>query len=168
MIQRITLYLQRFITHRRYPYLVAMVGFLDMFLFVVPNDLLMISEAVASPKRWRFSVVIVALGSAAGASALAFVLKEGHSAFLYFVPSTLTPEWWSSSRFYFQKYGAWALFISAAAPVPVQPFVAGAVFSNLELTRLFLVVLAGRLIKYTALANLARIFPKRLQGKSSA
>jgi membrane protein YqaA with SNARE-associated domain len=159
-------YAQRFLRDRKFPYLVALVGFADMFVFVVPNDLLLVAEATTSPHRRRSSVAIVSLGSALGAVALAFALKEGISTLLYFNPQTAIPGWWASATSHFERNGSWELFLSALSPIPVQPFVAGAIISHFTLLHIFGAVLAGRIVKYSALAYLTALLPNRFKSLS--
>lgn len=163
MRARIFQYLQRFLRHRRFPYLVALVGFADMFLFIVPNDLLMLSEAAASPGRRKSSVLIVSTGSALGAMALAYAFREGASVLLALHPGAGAPLWWASAREAFERYGDWALFFAALAPIPVQPFVAGALFTRLGLPWIFALVLVGRLVKYSLLAFVPSLVPARFR-----
>ena len=154
-------YIQRFVAHEMYPYLVAFVGFLDMFFLIVPNDLLLVAGVLAAPKRWYKSAFIVTIGSTLGAWALAFALLAGKSVILK-VPVLEHSHWWLDARIYFQHYGAWALFLGAAVPIPVQPFIAAAIFSNFQAAQIAFFVCMGRLVKYFSLGLIASRFPKLL------
>ncbi|MGZ3712065.1 MAG: YqaA family protein [Bdellovibrionota bacterium] len=161
MKQKLIGYVRSFMSSPRYPFLVALVGFLDMFLLIVPNDLLLVSGVLANPKRWRSSAFIVTLGSTFGVWALALFLLAGYSTFLGTPLQEHSPIWIETQR-NFRIYGDWAILLGAAAPVPVQIFVIAAVWAKIPVGKIVLLVFAGRLIKYFTLAFMASRFPHLL------
>jgi membrane protein YqaA with SNARE-associated domain len=147
---------------RWFPWLIAVVAFVDMFLVVVPPDLLVITEAAANPRRSRLTVVLAAVAAALGAVALAVAIRAGAS----MVSSGGAPGWWGSAQGYFDRYGSLALFLGVLLPLPVQPFVGAAVLAGMPLSGIFALVLAGRSVKYVVLALLPRLAPAKYRAAS--
>jgi membrane protein YqaA with SNARE-associated domain len=150
----------KFARNPRFPWLVAACGFADMFLFIVPNDLLMMAEAAISPRRRFSSVILVATGSAFGAASFAYALRGGVRLVSATPPSG---AWWSNVEIFLKSSGGWALFLGAAAPIPVQPFIGAALISEISLFHIFLFVLGGRILKYSVLALIPTLLPNRFQ-----
>lgn len=155
--------LLRFARKEWFPWVISALGFCDMFLLVVPNDLLVISEAAISPERRRSSVLIVAVGSALGALCLALAIREGFTLLAHEQPGDAGAHWLGPTKDLLHTYGSWALFLAAASPIPVQPFVAAALVSGITPSTQFLFVLGGRLVKYSVLALLPTLLPERFK-----
>jgi membrane protein YqaA with SNARE-associated domain len=162
MIKKLFAYVKKFIAYRRYPYLTAVVGFFDVFLFIIPEDLLIVAGAMAKPEGWKSTLLIVALGSALGAVTLAWLLQTGFGGFLGQEGGS---GWWGDASAYSERLGPWALVIAASLPVPMQPFVALAVVAKLPLPKIFALAFLGRAIKYSWLTALAFYFPTKLGKK---
>lgn len=59
------------------------------------------------------------------------------------------------------RYGAWALFLIAATPLPRTPALAIAAITRLPLPEVLIAPLTGKLIKYGVYAWLVARFPEQ-------
>ncbi len=58
--------LEEFSSHRLYTVIIACLAGLDAFVFIVPNEALLIVAVLARPKRWIWTALWVSLGSSVG------------------------------------------------------------------------------------------------------
>lgn len=134
---------------------VALLAFLDFFIFIVPLDAIVVGAFLAAPKR-RFRVAwMTALGSTLGAVCFALLIREHGMTFLNAVlPGVLEDDWARTLGHWIQDYGFWALAGSAAVPIYQHPAVALAALSPLPLIWIFWGMLLGRAVKFGAYALL--------------
>ena len=57
------------------------------------------------------------------------------------------------------RYGAWALFLIAATPLPQTPAIAFAAITRLPVLEVLVALFAGKLLKYSIYAWLVARFP---------
>jgi membrane protein YqaA with SNARE-associated domain len=69
---------------------------------------------------------------------------------------------WTWTQNLMEHWGTWAVFLIALSPLMQHPAVALAALAGMTLSKLFLVVFAGRIIKYLFLAYLATHAPGML------
>ncbi len=137
--------------------LVALLAFLDFFIFIVPLDPIVVGAFLAAPKR-RFRVAwMTALGSTLGAVGFALLIRHQGMDFLNsFAPGILENDWARTLGHWIQDYGFWALAGSAAVPIYQHPAVALAALSPLPMIWIFWGMLLGRAIKFSAYALLTQ------------
>lgn len=147
---------------KSYPFIVAALAALDLFILVVPTDALLISAVFLKPRRWISISLVVAFGSALGALALAGIAAD----FPNHLPQALTVGAdggaWEKTRNIFEHYGFWALTILSISPVPQQPGVVIAGLSQVPLWDVFASVFLGRIVKYLLFSYLATYAPDLL------
>ncbi len=155
---------QRFVGR---PWYLAFVSFLaasDLFILIVPTDLLLITYVLLRPLRWLRTAVWFACGSALGALALAAVLHGGGASLIeQWFPGIFQSSNWSSTTEFVRAHGAPALGLISASILPQQPGVVIAGLSRMPLLDIFASVWIGRFAKNLILAWLASHAPKQLE-----
>lgn len=146
-----------------YPPLIGAMAFADLFILVVPTDGILVSAVAIAPHRWIYTGLMVALGSALGATALAHVLQvKGMPYLLHMVPGIEHTKTWLWTNDLMHKWGDWGVAAVAISPLPQHPAVALAAFAGISLFEILVAVFLGRAIKYLFLAWLASHSPKLL------
>lgn len=126
---------------------------IDSFVIVVPTDGLLVSATMLAPRRWIYTAFCVSFGSTLGGWLLALVLEtHGLPFLLKITPGIETSTAWMWTDRLMDQWGLWALFFVAVTPVMQHPAIAMAALAGMPLTEIFLVMLAGRSIKYYVLA----------------
>lgn len=108
---------------------------------------------VARQRRWGVLVVTCALGSALGATLLAWLVATFGTQILEYLLSRLarTQEWQTGSR-WVDAFGFAALLAVAALPLSQTPVLIVCALMGMPLAEVFLSVFAGKLIKYSVSA----------------
>jgi hypothetical protein len=133
--------------------LLAALAAADLFVGFIPTDALVVSAAMLRPRKWLRSAVIIALGSAVGALALAWAIHVvGDPVLTWLFGTPEGPAEWKDTKAFLERYGAPALALMAGGPLPQQPAVALCSLGGMRLDVIALSVLAGRLIKYCVFA----------------
>lgn len=145
--------LQRYAKRWWYAPLLGSLAAADSFIIVVPTDGLLVSGVLLAPRRWLYTAVMVALGSTVGAWLLAYALEiHGLPFLLKIVPEVQQTKAWLWSDQLMDQWGLWALFLVSLSPLMQHPAVALAALAGMPLSEIFFTMLAGRGIKYFALA----------------
>jgi membrane protein YqaA with SNARE-associated domain len=144
--------------------LLGLLAGLDMFVWVVPTDFLVITTAVVRPGRWIRTGAVVALGSALGMLVFAYGIEWGGPWFRRLFESVaLTEVRWTDAAAVSQRRGPWAVFLVCLNPVlPPQAAIALAVISGMKPLAVFCSALAGRLCKYGLYTLIAAKAPRRI------
>jgi membrane protein YqaA with SNARE-associated domain len=159
LIQR----LQYFTDRSWYSPLLGFLSFIDIFIIIIPNDGLLISSAILSPKKWLSLALYVAFGSTLGAIVLAFFVQlHGLPLILKFYPELTQSEIWIQTFKFFQEYGLIVVFLVALAPLAQQPVVILASLSHTPFYKLAAVTCLGRVIKYLFMSYISSHAPKLL------
>jgi membrane protein YqaA with SNARE-associated domain len=147
---------------------IALLAAADAFVIVVPTDGLLVSASMLAPRRWVYHALIVTVGSALGAWALAAILEtHGLPFLLHLNPGLEETRAWVWSDRIMDNWGGYALFLISLSPIMQQPAVALAALAGMPLSKIFLLVFAGRVLKYGFLAWISTHAPgllKRLWG----
>jgi membrane protein YqaA with SNARE-associated domain len=164
--QKITHYigvLQRFSGRKWYPALIGFLAALDNIIVVIPNDGILISSAMLTPKRWFLLAVAVTIGSTLGAVALAALVELlGLPWILAVFPELETNQIWLLVNSFFHDYGLLVVFLIALSPLAQQPGVIVASLANTPLLELAGVVFLGRFIKFLFMAYIGSHAPHLL------
>jgi membrane protein YqaA with SNARE-associated domain len=152
--------LQKYADRWWYAPAIGLLAAADLFLVVVPTDGLLISAVMLAPRRWIYTAVVVTLGSALGCLLLAHLLQvHGMPLLLSIVPGIEQNSAWTWTQDLMGRWGTWAVFLIALSPLMQHPAVALAALAGMTLSKLFLVVFAGRIVKYLFLAYMATHAP---------
>jgi membrane protein YqaA with SNARE-associated domain len=165
--EKIRLYvqiLQRYTDRVWYPPLIGILAALDNLIVVIPNDGILISSSMLTPKRWFFLALSVALGSTAGAVVLAVLVHtQGLPWILELYPGIESTKTWVLSMEFFEQYGMFLVFVVAVTPFVQQPAVILATLANTPYLHLAAVIFIGRFIKFLVMAYLGSHAPRLLE-----
>ena len=113
-----------------------MLAALDNFVIIIPNDGILISSSMLTPRRWFTLALGVAIGSTLGAIILAaFVETQGLEWILEIYPGINETKSWIWTENFFERYGMILVFVVAIAPFMQQPVI---IMASLAETPLFL------------------------------
>jgi membrane protein YqaA with SNARE-associated domain len=146
------------------PYLafVALVAFLFTVSLSVPFGSVLAVAVLLAPKRWRALTVWSSVGSSLGAVAVYLAVHHlGWQQFLSAYPDVAASKGWQAAARWVSRYGAYALFVFAALPVPQSPALIFASMVRLPVPEVWLAILAGKLLKYGVYAALVARYPAR-------
>ncbi len=158
-------FLQRYANRLWYPPFIGLLAALDNLIVVIPNDGILISSSMLTPKRWFFLALSIALGSTVGAVVLALLVEyQGLPWILDLFPGINETKSWAWSMEFFDKYGMFLVFAVAVTPFVQQPAVILATLANTPYLELAAVIFLGRFIKFLVMAYAGSHAP-RLLGK---
>jgi membrane protein YqaA with SNARE-associated domain len=153
VVQRWIHWLQQYANRWWYAPVIGLLAALDSFIVVVPTDGLLVSASMLAPRRWFSTALILTFGSTLGAWALAAVLEtHGLPFLLQLVPGVNETRAWAWTDHMIDQWGGIGLFLVALSPIMQHPAVALAALADMPLTKIFLIVFAGRLLKYLFLS----------------
>lgn len=144
-----------------YPPLLGFLAAVDFFVIIIPTDGLIISSTLITPKKWFSLAVLTAVGSTLGAIAFAgFVQVEGLPWVLKYYPHLQEMEMWVWTQGFFAKYGLYLLFLIAASPIIQHPIVILTALTDTPLSKIFLIILSGRLLKFLVMTYISSHAPR--------
>ncbi len=144
--------------------MVGLLAAIDLFILVIPTDVILTSSVMLQPRRWVTGFLSVSTGSALGALALALLLQSGANDFLTeHFPAIFRSQGWEGLDRFLDLHGFWALALISVSPLPQQPGVVVAALSGMFLWEIFLSVWIGRVVKYALFAWLASHAPETLK-----
>ena len=162
-IQKAVKSLQAFADRFWYPPLIGLLAALDNLILIIPNDGILISSAMLTPKRWFVLALTVAIGSTVGALGLAAIVELlGLPWLLEFFPALLDSTTWKLTEEFFHQYGLIVVFVVAATPIMQQPAVILASLAETSLIQLCAVIFVGRFIKFLIMAYVGSHAPQLL------
>ncbi len=156
--------LQAFADRFWYPPLIGLLAALDNFIIVIPNDGILISSSMLTPKRWFILAFCITVGSTVGAVGLAALIElQGLPWILEIVPGADQSTTWKMTDDFFQDYGLIVVFVVAATPLMQQPAIILASLANTPLITLGIVIFVGRFIKFLIMAYIGSHAPRLLE-----
>lgn len=163
IISRYVKPLQRFTDRFWYPPLIGILAAFDNFIVIIPNDGILISSSMLTPKRWIILALSVAIGSTIGALGLAALVEfQGLPWILEIYPSIDEGKTWAWTVEFFEKFGLLLVFAVAVTPLMQQPAVILAGLANTPLLELAIVIFFGRFIKFLIMAYIGSHTPRLL------
>lgn len=152
--------LQRYTDRFWYPPLIGFLAALDNLVIVIPNDGILISSSMLTPRRWFILALSVAVGSTVGALVLAALVEfQGLPWILDLYPGISETRTWALSMGFFDRYGLFLVFAVAITPFMQQPAVILASLAKTPLIELAAVIFVGRFIKFLIMAYLGSHAP---------
>ena len=162
-IQSYVQVLQRFADRLWYPPLIGFLAALDNLVVIIPNDGILISSSMLTPKRWFILALSAAIGSTLGALVLAAIVEfHGLPWILEVYPSIVASKTWTLSADFFSKHGLLLVFVVSVTPLMQHPAVILASLANTPLAKLAAVVFFGRFIKFLIMAYVGSHTPRLL------
>lgn len=156
--------LQAYVERPWYEPVLSLLALIDTFVVVIPTDGILVSSTLLCGQKWWRLALWTTVGSSLGGLALAFVVQDFGLPILnqFFGDLTHSAGWiWTEKLF--EAHGLWVLFLVAATPVMQQPALILAVMAHHSLSQIFVIMIAGRLIKYLLIAYIARYTPALLE-----
>ena len=155
--------MQKFADRIWYPPFIGMLAALDNFVMIIPNDGILISSSMLTPRRWVTLAISVAIGSTLGATILAaFVEARGLEWILEVYPGVNETTSWVWTKNFFDKYGLILVFAIAITPLMQQPVIIMASLAEEPLFLLAVILFSGRIIKFLVMAYLGSHAPRLL------
>lgn len=147
-----------------YPFILAALALVDLFIVIVPNDGIIVVSTASRPKKWFVFGLAMTMGSLVGSLLLALLTRHYGEAFINWLsPSLLSSETWLWTENFFKEWGVWAVLGAAASPMAQQPTILLAALSEMPYSYLALCVFIGRAFKFLSYAWVASHFPKLLK-----
>lgn len=155
--------LQKYADRIWYPPLIGMLAALDNIVIIIPNDGILISSSMLTPRRWFTLALSVAVGSTFGAIILAtFVETQGLEWILEMYPRINETKSWIWTENFFERYGLLLVFIVAITPLMQQPAIILASLAETPLFLLATIIFPGRFIKFLVMAYVGSHAPRFL------
>jgi membrane protein YqaA with SNARE-associated domain len=162
-IKNAVTWLQGFADRLWYPPFIGLLAALDNLILIIPNDGILISSSMLTPKRWYVLALCVAIGSTIGAVGLAALIEvQGLPWLLDLYPGIDQTATWRMTDEFFHNYGLIVVFVVAVTPVLQQPAVVFASLAGISLYEIATVIFVGRLIKFLVMAYAGSHAPKLL------
>ena len=163
IIRKYSKVLQKYADRIWYPPLIGILAALDNFVIVIPNDGILISSSMLTPRRWFTLALNVAIGSTLGAIILAaFVETQGLQWILEMYPGINETKSWVWTENFFEKYGMLLVFIVAVTPLMQHPVIILASLAGTPLFLLAAIIFLGRFIKFLIMAYVGSHAPRLL------
>ena len=167
--QSLSTSLQSFASSPLFPVLVGSLSGLNMFTLVLTAPLILAfcTAAISAKgsKGWVFVVLANAAGTVAGAYAIIVMMEEGGGTEYMKVtfPAAFASKWWARTENVVAAYGSLGAVFISSLPVILHPLIAITKLAGMSTTQLLGCIMAGRTIKYTVMAQVARQAPSALK-----
>jgi membrane protein YqaA with SNARE-associated domain len=144
-----------------FPFYLAFAAFLDVFLLVVPTDGIVVSSAMARPKRWFVIFAGVTTGSILGVLLLGAIVYWDADVIKGLAPWIFQSEAWEYTKNLLQHWGFWAVFLGGFGFLPpTQPFIIIPILAEMHFGHWFLAFSIARVLKFLSFAWIASHSPK--------
>lgn len=122
----------------------------------------------ARGKQWGLLVLACALGSALGASVLAWIAANYGPAILeQWLPRVMSSQQWLSGVRWVEDYGYLALFAFAALPLSQTPVLIVCALAGMSVIQVFLAIFVGKFAKYAVSAAAVTAAARRIADMQS-
>ena len=152
---------------------VCLLAFVDLFVLVIPNEIVVIMSGLVRPHRWFITGVGMSFASAVGAVVLALLAhKHGESMAVHVLgPHVFTSHEWLRTSHWIEKHGFWGMWFSAVGPLPMQPGALICGLAHMSSFKIFWAAFFGRLPKYVTVGYLTKrspdLFRKKLDSQGA-
>ena len=142
-----------------YPALVGAVAAVDYLVPGAPTNAVLVAAVLPRPARWRRLGVAFAVGDAVGAVVLAMAVALVGDPVVAWLQGGEGAALWDRVAGGVDAYGLWVLGALAVTPLPARIATAVLALAGTAPPVIGLVVLAGRLVSYPAVAYVAARAP---------
>jgi hypothetical protein len=134
---------------RSFPFIVGLMAVVSSGTALFPFMPVLVMAAALAPSRWRAIYAASVFGAATGAGLLAAAIQfAGESLVAGGLPKVDTLPQWLEAAPLIRSYGAYALTIVAALPVPQVPVLLALALAKTSPLTIAAAVLVGKAIKY--------------------
>ncbi|MBU0567022.1 DedA family protein [bacterium] len=137
------------------PWALFFLSFAESSFFFIPPDFLLIALALPNPSAAITLAAITTLGSVLGGMLGYFIGLKGERSIL---EKFVSHEKIRTVHNYFQRYEAWAIFISGFTPIPYQVFTIGAGLFYIDFKKFVLFSILGRGTRFFTIGLLIFFF----------
>ena len=132
-----------------------LLAFIESSFFPIPPDILLAILVLSTPKAWLFLALICTIGSVLGGMFGYWIGKKGEEIILerFFTHAKI-----EKVHNLFERYGAWAVFISGFTPIPYKIFTIAAGVFYINFRKFVIASLLGRGLRYFLLAFLVATY----------
>lgn len=162
LFQRLVRFAERFADRPGYPVIVGAVATADYLVPGAPSNATLVAAVLPRPARWRRLGVAFAVGDAVGAVILAVAVALVGQPVVAWIQEGEAASLWDRIAEYVAAYGLLVLGALAVTPLPARIATAVLALAGTAPLVIGLVVLAGRLVSYPAVAYVAAQAPARL------
>lgn len=149
----------------RFPILLGACAFVVTVTLTLPVELLVAIGVLISPARWIGIGLFSAIGSSLASVGLYLAFHHlGWNLLIAWYPEITTSRFWALSTTWLSEYGAVALFVLMAFPLPIPkiPALAFVAIYRMPVYEVVLAIGLGKLLKYSVYAFIASRFPARV------
>lgn len=143
-----------------YPYLISFITALNVFIFILPAEAILVGGILAKPHSWKKMAFFQTIAASLSTLLLGgLVYWKGYEVIHFLSPDIELTKFWIGSTSFMKEWGLYALTIMCILPVPILPGIAFSIFSNLSIVKVVIAVILGRWIKFYALCYVVSFFP---------
>lgn len=162
-IKELQSFLLRNINKPWYPAMLFVCNFLDVFILVMPLDILLVAGILAKPRRFVVLGAAAMAGNMAAAAIVALLAVYQLDFLVAFFHSSFDPTTWSEVEGVMQSYGYVAALLFSITFIPFQLFILVGAITGMSMPLLFTMVFIGRAIKYIAVSAGAAYSPNLIR-----
>jgi len=127
-----------------------------------PVTAVVVTAVLLAPRRWLSLCLGCATGSAlAGAVVVSVAHWLGYNEIHTLFPNLISAETWNEASRWIGDYGVWAIFGVGASPLPQMPLLIFYGIVDDRIIEAFIALLAGKTLKYGAVAWVTQHFPEK-------
>jgi membrane protein YqaA with SNARE-associated domain len=152
--------------HPWFPYVVGVGAFVVTITLTFPVEFLVVIATLIDRERWRANGLLAAVGSSLASVALYLAFHHlGWNLLLEWYPDIAKTKVWADSMRWLSEYGAVALFVLMAAPLPIPkvPALAIVAIYRMPIYEAVLAISLGKILKYSLYAYAVSRFPARVR-----
>lgn len=159
---RVRAFLQRNTGRPEYAALVGCAAFAATVSMSIPFASLLVLAVLLRSDRWARIAFFSSVGSALGGVLLYLAFRHlGWEQFEEAYPQLIAAPAWRESVQWMGEYGARALLVISALPLPSTPAIAVAALGRLNALEVFVALWLGKWLKYCVYAWVVSRFPDR-------
>lgn len=151
--------------HRRAPWYLGLISFIESSFFPIPPDVMLITMGLAKPKSaWRYAL-IASLFSVLGGM---FGYCIGYFLFDLIQPWLVKSSWYQpyqTGMQWFADYGVWAVIVAGFTPIPYKIFTIGAGAVQMPFLPFVLASIVGRSARFFMVSTLFYFYGESIEKK---
>jgi len=162
IIRRLTEIVRRPKATPAYLAVISLTSFGLTVTLTIPFGSILAIAVLLAPRRWRSIAFWSSTGSALGAVVIYLVVHHlGWEQFVASYPDVAASKGWQDASRWISAYGAYALLVFAALPIPQSPVLLFAGIAELPIWQVWLAVMVGKLFKYGLYSYFVARYPAR-------
>ncbi len=161
VVRKLGSLVERGTTSYAYPTFVGLTALAFTISMSIPFGSVQAVAVLLDRRRWRAISLWSSVGSSVGAVAIYLAFHHwGWAQFVEAYPDTANSKGWQDATTWVSRYGAYALFVIAALPLPQTPALMFASIYRMPVLEVWLAILLGKLFKYGLYGGIVAKFPR--------